>query len=248
MNRLFENQSIVITGGGRGIGKAIAFSFAEQGASIAICGTNESILKETASELESKGCVVMWKKADVSIKEDVENFSDEVLKKFDKVDILVNNAGIARDNLLIRMSEEEWNSVLNINLKGAFLVTKSLIRPMMKAHYGRIINIASVIGIRGNMGQANYAASKSGLIGFSKTIAREFATRNITCNVIAPGYIQTEMTHNLDEKLKTKILEQIPLGFLGESCDVSEAVLFLASKSARYITGQVLCVDGGMVI
>jgi 3-oxoacyl-[acyl-carrier protein] reductase len=164
------------------------------------------------------------------------------------VDILVNNAGIAKDNLLLRMSEKDWDEVLSTNLKSMFLVTKAFVKPMMKARQGRIVNLSSIVGVRGNAGQANYAASKAGILGFTKTVAREFASRNITCNAVAPGFIQTDMTGALGDKAKEELLHQIPLGFLGEASDVARVVLFLASEEARYITGQVICVDGGMVI
>jgi 3-oxoacyl-[acyl-carrier protein] reductase len=205
-------------------------------------------LKETAIEIEKTGVKCTAQKADVSKAEEVEAFSKAVLDSFGKVDILVNNAGITKDNLLIRMSEQEWDDVLDINLKSTFLVTKAFVRSMMKARQGRIINITSVIGIRGNAGQANYAASKAGIIGLTKTTAREFASRNITCNAVAPGFIQTDMTHALGDKAKEELLQQIPLGFLGETADIANTVLFFASNEARYITGQVICVDGGMVI
>ncbi len=243
-----ENKIAVVTGGNRGIGKSIALTLAQNGASLAICGTNEVTLKETATEIEKNGVKCLAHKVDVSKVEEVENFSKAVLDTFGKVDVLVNNAGITKDNLLIRMTVQEWDDVLGINLKSAFLVTKAFVRSMMKARQGRIINITSIIGIRGNAGQANYAASKAGIIGLTKTTAREFASRNITCNAIAPGFIQTDMTNALGEKAKEELLKQIPLGFLGETADIAETVLFFASNEARYITGQVICVDGGMVI
>jgi len=221
---------------------------AQNGASLAICGTNEATLQETAAEVEKAGGKCYFQKVDVSKGADVEAFAEAVLKTFGKVDILVNNAGITKDNLLLRMSEPEWDDVLAINLKGAFLMTKSFVRSMMKARQGRILNITSIIGVRGNAGQANYAASKAGLIGLTKTTAREFASRNITCNAIAPGFIQTDMTKGLGEKATGELLQQIPLGYLGETKDIAEAVLFFSSDEARYITGQVICVDGGMVI
>lgn len=243
-----QNKIAVVTGGNRGIGKAIALAFAQKGASVAICGTNESTLKETASEIEKTGVKCLAQKTDVSKEAEAESFSKAVLEAFGKVDILVNNAGITRDNLLLRMSEQEWDDVLNINLKSTFLMTKFFVKPMMKARQGRIINITSIIGVRGNAGQANYAASKAGIIGLTKTTAREFASRNITCNAVAPGFIQTDMTNALGEKAKEELLKQIPLGILGETSDVANTVLFFASDEARYITGQVICVDGGMVI
>jgi 3-oxoacyl-[acyl-carrier protein] reductase len=243
-----KDKIAVVTGGNRGIGKSIAMTLAQQGASLAICGTNEGTLKETAAEIEKLGVKCLAQKIDVSKGADVESFAKAVLDVFGKVDILVNNAGITRDNLLVRMSEQEWDEVLNVNLKSAFLMTKAFVRPMMKARQGKIINITSVTGVRGNAGQANYAASKAGIIGLTKTTAREFASRNITCNAIAPGFIQTDMTHGLGEKMKEQLVQQIPLGFLGETQDIANVVLFFSTEDARYITGQVICVDGGMVI
>lgn len=244
-----KDKAVVVTGGNRGIGKAIALAFARQGSAVAICGTNDATLKETAAEIEKAGaskCMAL--KVDVSKGNEVEEFSKAILEAFGKADILVNNAGITRDNLLLRMGEQDWEDVLDINLKSAFLMTKFFVKPMMKARQGRIINITSVSGVKGNAGQANYAASKAGLIGLTKTTAREFASRNITCNAIAPGFIQTDMTKALGEKAMEEVVAQIPLGVLGETSDIANAVLFFASDEARYITGQVICVDGGMVI
>jgi 3-oxoacyl-[acyl-carrier protein] reductase len=198
--------------------------------------------------MKTLGVQALALKVDVSKAGEVEAFSKAVLEQFGKIDILVNNAGITRDNLLLRMSEQEWDDVLDTNLKGAFFMTKAFVRPMMKARQGRIINITSIIGVRGNAGQANYAASKAGIIGLTKTTAREFASRNITCNAIAPGFIQTDMTKALGDKAREELLQQIPLGILGETSDIANTVLFFASEGARYITGQVVCVDGGMVI
>ncbi len=244
-----KDKTVVVTGGNRGIGKAIALAFAQQGAAVAICGTNETTLKETSAEVERVGAAKsLGHKVDVSKEDQVEAFTKSVLEAFGKVDILVNNAGITKDNLLLRMSEQDWEDVLNINLKSAFLMTKHFVKPMMKARRGRIINITSVSGVKGNAGQANYAASKAGLIGLTKTTAREFASRGITCNAIAPGFIQTDMTSALGEKALAEVTTQIPLGFLGETSDIANTVLFFASDEARYITGQVICVDGGMVI
>ena len=244
----FKDKVAVVTGGNRGIGKAIALLLAQKGASVAICGTNEATLGETAGEMKTLGVQALALKVDVSKAGEVEAFSKAVLEQFGKIDILVNNAGITRDNLLLRMSEQEWDDVLDTNLKGAFFMTKAFVRPMMKARQGRIINITSIIGVRGNAGQANYAASKAGIIGLTKTTAREFASRNITCNAIAPGFIQTDMTKALGDKAREELLQQIPLGILGETSDIANTVLFFASEGARYITGQVVCVDGGMVI
>ncbi len=243
-----KDKVAVVTGGNRGIGKAIALKLAQEGASVAICGTNEATLKETAAEIEKLGVKAFQQKVDVSKVADVEAFAKAVIETFGKANILVNNAGITRDNLLLRMSEQEWDDVLNINLKSTFLTTKYFVKSMMKARQGRIINITSIIGVRGNAGQANYAASKAGIIGLTKTTAREFASRNITCNAIAPGFIQTDMTHALGDQAKEALLKEIPLGFLGETSDIANTVAFFAADESRYITGQVICVDGGMVI
>lgn len=243
-----KDKVAVVTGGNRGIGKAIALTLAQKGASVAICGTNETTLRETAGEIEKSGVKAFFQKVDVSQAADVEAFAKSVLETFGKVDILVNNAGITKDGLLIRMSEKDWDDVISVNLKSTFLMTKSFVKSMMKARQGRIVNITSVIGVRGNAGQANYAASKAGIIGLTKTTAREFASRSITCNAVAPGFIQTDMTKGLAETASQELLKEIPLGFLGETRDVANTVLFLASDEARYITGQVVCVDGGMVI
>ncbi len=243
-----KDKVAVVTGGNRGIGKAVALKIAAEGASVALCGTNEATLKEAAEEIVKLGVKCLALKVDVSKSAEVEAFSKAVLEAFGKVDILVNNAGITKDNLMLRMSEQEWDDVLSINLKGAFLMTKFFVKSMMKARQGRIINITSIVGVRGNAGQANYAASKAGMIGLTKTTAREFASRNITCNAIAPGFIQTDMTDALGDKVKEELLKEIPLGTLGETSDIAHAVLFFASEDSRYITGQVICVDGGMVI
>ena len=243
-----KDKFAVVTGGNRGIGKAVALKIAAEGASVALCGTNEATLKEAAEEIVKLGVKCLALKVDVSKSTEVEAFSKAVLEAFGKVDILVNNAGITKDNLMLRMSEQEWDDVLSINLKGAFLMTKFFVKSMMKARQGRIINITSIVGVRGNAGQANYAAIKAGMIGLTKTTAREFASRNITCNAIAPGFIQTDMTDALGDKVKEELLKEIPLGTLGETSDIAHAVLFFASEDSRYITGQVICVDGGMVI
>lgn len=245
---ILKDKVAVVTGGNRGIGKAIALKLAQEGASVVICGTNEATIQTAVSEVQALGRESLGLKVDVSKPAEVEGFAKAVLDKFGKLDILVNNAGITRDNLLLRMSEQEWDDVIDTNLKSTFLMTKVFVKPMMKARQGRIINITSIVGVRGNGGQANYAASKAGIIGLTKTTAREFASRAITCNAVAPGFIQTDMTQALGDKVKEELTQQIPLGFLGETSDIANAVLFLASDQARYITGQVLCVDGGMVI
>lgn len=243
-----KDKVAVVTGGNRGIGKAIALRLVQDGASVALCGTNEATIQAAVSEIQALGRESLGLKVDVSKPAEVDGFAKAVLDKFGKVDILVNNAGITRDNLLLRMSEQEWDDVIDTNLKSTFLMTKVFVKPMMKARQGRIINITSIVGVRGNGGQANYAASKAGIIGLTKTTAREFASRSVTCNAVAPGFIQTDMTQSLGDKVKEELTQQIPLGFLGETSDIASAVAFLASEGARYITGQVLCVDGGMVI
>ncbi len=242
-----KDKVAVITGGGRGIGKAIAMEMARNGASIALGGI-ETTMPETAREIEQLGAKTLTVTVNVTKSDELEGFAEKVMETFGKVDILVNNAGITKDNLLVRMSDQDWDDVIAVNLKGTFLATRAFVKPMMKARQGKIINIASIIGIRGNAGQANYAASKAGIIGLTKTTAREFASRNINCNAIAPGFIQTDMTKALPDKAKDELLKAIPLGFLGETSDIANLALFLASEESRYITGQVICVDGGMVI
>lgn len=244
----FNDQITVVTGSTRGIGKAVAESFAEAGATVIITGRSEETVARTVKELTEKGWEADGFACDVSDMDDVEKTVNKILDKYKGVDILVNNAGITRDNLLLRMSETDWNDVININLKGVFHFTKAVSKTMLKARKGKIINIASIIGITGNAGQSNYAASKAGIIGFTKSVARELASRGITANAVAPGYIQTDMTGELSEKAREDILKSIPLGRLGQASDVAGTCLFLASKEADYITGQTIVVDGGMAI
>ncbi|RDX00531.1 3-oxoacyl-[acyl-carrier-protein] reductase [Listeria kieliensis] len=237
----------VVTGGSRGIGREIVLKLAEEGANIFFnYGGRADAAKETLDLISEFGIEAEAMKADVSSPEDVDAFFKEVVSRFGRIDILVNNAGITRDNLLMRMKEEEWDDVININLKGTFLCTKAVSRTMMKQRAGKILNMASVVGIVGNAGQANYVASKSGVIGLTKTTAREMAPRGINVNAVAPGFIQTDMTDELDEKTKEMMLDQIPLHAYGKTEDIANAVLFLVSDEASYITGQVLSVDGGM--
>ncbi|MDD3088533.1 MAG: 3-oxoacyl-[acyl-carrier-protein] reductase [Candidatus Omnitrophica bacterium] len=244
-----ENKVSVVTGGARGIGREIALLFAKEGSDVAICDVNEEVLASTKKEIESAtGRRVVTDKVDVTSSEQVENFIKKTLDNLGKIDILVNNAGITRDNLLIRMSDAEWDSVLAVNLKGAFNCTKAVTRPMMKQRSGKIVNMASIIGIMGNAGQANYAASKGGLIAFTKSVAKELGSRNINVNAIAPGFIKTDMTDKLGEEAKDKLLVLIPLSRMGETSDVAKAALFLAGEDSGYITGQVIQVDGGMVM
>jgi 3-oxoacyl-[acyl-carrier protein] reductase len=243
-----KGRVAVVTGGGRGIGREIALLLASRGADVAFCDMNDAALAETAAEIEKAGVKALGYKANVTLAAEVEAFAEAVMAKYGRVDILVNNAGITRDGLMIRMEEADWDAVLAVNLKGAFLVSKAFLRPMMKARYGRIVNISSIVGQQGNAGQANYSASKAGLLGLTKTIALEFAGRNITCNAVAPGFINTDMTKKLPENVIQDLLRKIPLGHMGEASDVAELTAFLASDAARYITGQVVCVDGGMVL
>jgi len=238
----------LVTGSARGIGQAIALTLAKRGADLVLVDLEEAALKIVAQEIEVLGKKALALKADVSNSEAVEKLVEQAIESFGKIDILVNNAGITRDNLLLRMKEEDWDAVLKVNLKSAFLLIKAASRHMMKQRWGRIINISSVIGLMGNTGQANYAASKAGLIGLTKSAARELASRGITVNAIAPGFIQTQMTASLPQEIKDKLRAAVPLGFLGEVEDVAHTVAFLVSPDTRYITGQVINVDGGMVM
>ncbi|HZL13997.1 MAG TPA: 3-oxoacyl-[acyl-carrier-protein] reductase [Verrucomicrobiae bacterium] len=242
------NQIAVVTGAGRGIGRAIALKFAGVGADVVCVSRTQENSEKVASEIRALGRKAWEFAVDVSDSTAVSAAAEKILVDCGKVDILVNNAGVTRDGLLMRMSDEDWDTVLNINLKGAFLFTKAFFRTFAKQRVGRIINISSVIGLIGNAGQSNYAASKAGLIGFTQSVAREIAGRGVTVNAIAPGFIETDMTSELNAELKANILKQIPLGKFGSAEDIANAALFLASSSARYITGQVLTVDGGMVM
>lgn len=243
-----EGRVALITGGARGIGKKIAQRFISEGANIAVCDVNPDEAQSTAAELSSDGCVVKAYMMNVADEANVAEAVKKVMDDFGRIDILVNNAGITRDNLMLRMKQEDWNAVINVNLTGTFNVSKSVVRFMVKARSGRIVNIASVVGVMGNAGQVNYSASKAGVIGLTKTMAKEFASRSITVNAIAPGYIQTEMTEHINEQAKEAFLKAIPLNRPGTPEDVSGTALFLASDDASYITGQVVCVDGGMVM
>ncbi len=243
-----KDKVALITGGARGIGKAIAMVFAREGADIAVADVNLEIAQQTASEIESLGRRAMAIVMDVTNFDAVEDGLNKILDKMGKVDILVNNAGITKDNLLLRMSQADWDAVINVNLKGTFNCIKAVSRPMIKQRSGRIISIASIIGLMGNPGQANYAASKAGIIALTKTVAKELASRNVNANAVAPGFIQTEMTAKLPEELKKKMLEAIPLGKLGTPEDVANLCLFLASDESSYITGQTITIDGGMVM
>ena len=250
--QLLKNKSTLITGGTAGIGKAIALLFADSGADVAIFGTNAERAELALKELEAHRVNPEQKfvsyLVNVADYKEVEEAIQKLLLHFGKVDILVNNAGITKDNLLIRMSEEDWDRVLDVNLKSVYNTCRCLARPMMKARSGSIINISSVIGLTGNAGQVNYAASKSGMIGLTKSLAKELASRNIRANCIAPGYIETQMTDVLPEQVKGQILAAIPLGRIGSPSDIANAALYLASDLANYVTGQVITVDGGMVM
>jgi len=242
-------KTAIVTGGARGIGRAIALTLAAAGANIVINYTSSSkAADEVVEEAKKLGVSALAVKADVSKNDEIENLVKEVLNQFSSIDILVNNAGITRDNLLIRMSEEDFQDVIDINLKGAFICTKHVSKIMMKQRAGKIINIASVVGVMGNAGQSNYAASKAGLIGFTKSVAKELAKRNINVNAVAPGYIETDMTASLPEKVREEFMINIPMARGGAPQDVADVVLFLSSKYSDYITGQVIHIDGGMVM
>jgi 3-oxoacyl-[acyl-carrier protein] reductase len=245
----FENQVAVVTGAGRGIGHAIAVRLAKEGARVASVSRSQANAQKTAYEINAARADVSKAYAvDVADQAAVQKAAAQIFEDFGRVDILVNNAGVTRDGLSMRMSMEDWDTVLNTNLKGAFNFIQAVMRPMIKQRSGRIINISSIAGLIGNAGQANYAASKAGLIGLTKTLARELASRGITVNAVAPGLIETDMTTVLSEEIRQNILKNVPLGKLGEPEDIAGAVAYLASAEAKYITGQVLTVDGGMVM
>lgn len=250
MKQLLQSQVAIITGGNAGIGKAIALKFAEEGANLAIFGTNQENGQKTVAEISQAypSCKVQFYLVNVAQTSLVEESIKKVIEDFGQIDILVNNAGITADQLLMKMSEEDWDRVLDINLKSCYNTCKAVVRGMMKAKKGRIINISSVVGLMGNAGQTNYAASKAGMIGFTKALAKELASRQILVNCIAPGFISTNMTDKLTESQKETILKSIPMGELGNSDDIANAACFLASGMSKYITGQVLTVDGGMVM
>ncbi len=244
-----EGRVAIITGGGRGIGRAIAVRIAQEGANLAISyRSNDDAAEETAKEVREAGAECELFKGDVSSPGDVEALFKGVGEAFGRVDILVNNAGITRDNLMMRMKEDEFDEVLQTNLKGTYLCTRAALRPMVRARWGRIVNVSSVVGLVGNAGQANYAASKAGIIGFTKSVAREVAQRGITANVVAPGYVETELTGSLPAEVKDQIRAQVPLGRFGGAEEVAEVVAFLAGEGAAYVTGQTIAVDGGMTM
>jgi len=245
---LLKGKIALVTGSGQGIGKAIALKLASEGADIALCDVVEETIKSAASEIEAMGRRTFCCKCDVSNASNVNETVNKILDNAGKIDILVNNAGLTRDTLLVRMKDKDWDTVISVNLKGVFNFMRAISRPMMKQRSGRIINIASIIGIVGNAGQANYAASKAGVIALTKTGARELASRGINVNAIAPGFIQTKMTDVLSDEVKQQMLKAIPLNTLGKPEDVANAVLFLSSELSSYMTGQVVVVDGGMVM
>lgn len=241
-----NNKVAIVTGSAQGIGKAIALKLASAGANIVVTDTNAEGIEQTANEIKSLGCKTIAVRCNVADGKEVNELLKKTQEAFPTIDILVNNAGITRDNLLIRMDEKDWDLVLSVNLKGSFLVTKAVSPVMMRQRYGRIVNVASVVGLMGNAGQVNYAASKGGLIAFTKSVAKELAARNITCNAVAPGFIETPMTGKLPEKVKESYIKAIPLNRFGSADDVANAILFLASEDSGYITGQVIGIDGGM--
>lgn len=244
-----EEKIVLITGGSRGIGKEVALTYAKNGYKVVINYVSDKTdVEGLKKELKEKGAESLIVKANVSQQEEVENLVKQTIEKFGKIDVLVNNAGITRDNLLMRMSEEDFNKVIEINLKGTFLVTKAVTKYMMKRRQGSIINLSSVVGVSGNAGQSNYAASKAGIIGFTKSIAKELASRNIRANAVAPGFIATDMTSVLSDAVKENINNQIPLKRMGTAKEVAELIYFLGSEKSGYITGQVINIDGGMVM
>jgi 3-oxoacyl-[acyl-carrier protein] reductase len=240
---LFENKVVMVTGGAAGIGRATATGFVKEGAKVAICDVNPEAGKTTA---ESLGPEATFQQVDVSDNKSVNDWVESVVSQYGQIDVLVNNAGITRDGLIMRMKEADWDAVLNVNLKSAFNCIKAVSKTMVKQRSGRIINLASVVGVIGNPGQANYVASKAGIIGLTKAVAKELASRNITVNAVAPGFIETDMTASLPDKAREAMVAQIPLGRAGTARDIAAAVVFLASDQAAYITGQVIHVSGGM--
>ncbi len=252
MQHMLKGKKVLITGGTAGIGKQIALSFAKNGASVAIFGTNKERAEQVLEELKSAAIdpeqKFLAEIVNVSSKEAIDAAIEDILNQWGNIDVLINNAGITRDGLFMKMKEEHWDEVMDVNLKSVFNTCQALVRPMMKARCGKIINISSVVGLTGNAGQVNYSASKSGMIGFTKSLAQELATRGITVNCIAPGFIETRMTDALTDAQKEGILKKIPMGRIGDPEEIANVALFLASDMSKYMTGQVLTVDGGMVM
>jgi 3-oxoacyl-[acyl-carrier protein] reductase len=247
--KLLEGKIALVTGGSRGIGEAIVRRFVEQGASVAFTYVSENSAaraESLATELSATGGTAKAYRSDAASFSDAEQLISEVVKEFGRLDIVVNNAGVTRDNLMLRMTEQQWDEVINTNLKSIFNITKHALRPMLKQRSGSIINMSSVVGVFGNAGQANYAASKAGIFGFSKSIAKEYGNRNIRCNAIAPGYIETEMTHVLSDEVKDNFMKAIPLGRMGKGEEVADACVFLGSDMSRYVSGQTMSVCGAL--
>ena len=243
-----RDKIAIVTGASQGIGKTTAELFSKSGAHVVCIARNEEKIKNLANTISKNGHSASYFPCDISDGDLIQNTIKSVINDYGKIDILINNAGITRDSLVLRMKNHQWDEVLNTNLKGAFYATKSVLRSMMKNKYGRIINITSIVGLQGNSGQSNYSASKAGLIGFSQSVAKEVASRGITINCIAPGWIETEMTNDLPQNLKSEIIKNIPIGKTGTTEDIAYTALFLASKESKYITGQTITVDGGRVI
>ncbi|MCB5560094.1 3-oxoacyl-[acyl-carrier-protein] reductase [Anaerosalibacter bizertensis] len=246
---ILKEKNALVTGGSRGIGRATAIELSKEGANVIITyNSNEEKAKEVIKEIEKNGVKGLAIKADVSSEEDVKSMMKTIKSQFDSIDVLVNNAGVTKDNLLIRMKSEDWDKVINTNLKGVYLCTKAVVRGMMKKRHGKIVNIASVVGISGNAGQGNYSASKAGVIGFTKSIAKELGSRGINVNGVAPGFVETDMTEVLSEDIKEQSLKLIPLERFAKPEDIANVVVFLCSEKANYITGQIINVDGGMLM
>ncbi|OSM05247.1 3-oxoacyl-ACP reductase FabG [Magnetofaba australis] len=241
-----KDRVALVTGSTRGIGKSIALDLARRGAHVVVSGTNQEKIAQTVAEIEALGVQALGVSADLSQSESAAQLIDAAMGKFGRIDILVNNAGITRDGLMLRMKEDDWEAVLNVNLSSVFRLVKLALKPMMKARFGRIINITSVVGFTGNPGQANYTAAKAGLVGFSRSVAREVAPRGITVNCVAPGFIATDMTEALNDQAREAILSQIPTGAMGSAEDIAGAVAYLAAESTSYVTGETLHVNGGM--
>lgn len=244
----FKGKNIIVTGATRGIGLTIAEAFAKQGANVAICGTREDVVNKAAENLAAFGGKVLGRAVNISRAQECDAFVADVVKEFGSLDVLVNNAGITKDNLAVRMTEEDWRAVIDVNLTGTFFMSKAALKVMFKKRAGNVVNISSVVGEMGNAGQANYVASKAGIIGLTKTLAKEFGSRNIRVNAVAPGFVRTAMTDALPQDVKEKALENVPLKRFAETQDIAKAVLFLASEDASYITGHILSVNGGLYI